>query len=1849
MSIDSGSNADKALGAFGSSGLKIDQKVQTEAGGRVYLLVTRGDQKFRLSAEGLFGNRLQEMAGRNLNQQQMLKISAMVDHVFFSTGTPIKGPRTLNIQFSENIGEHVKRLCEQRAESFGDNSAEFVKHTSFGKEHTSDYVQHIAESYYTLCRSWDELGGKIENVENQLEGLRGEKESRAQEGVGEANLRVDFKQEQIDEAKGAIENLKLDLIDAGQSLQGAPDDATLRDLVQKLSAEVGQKSEQLRQLQSEKEGALSDRDALQAKLQSQEANFQEQLSFLGAANSQLTRQVGDTSNQARASTAELDQLRAALSELRGQLDESQKYGDTLSQKNRQLEQARGASDSSLHKLQSEIDELGAKLKESQEGEKSSSAENLALRATQNSHLQAIGDLERKIGEKEGELSELRSDRSNLEAQSDQTRGELVKIQDKLREEIKELKSASGQQKETIKRLEHTGAKLDLEISAKQSQIDQLLNDKNSLKKDKDALTSERNALRDESALHRGRAEEYQSQIKVLTSSKESLTGLQESLSSETKTLRESLIKAESALRDKTNLLESQGDTIKDLLEQGARAKDETRDLKAHSQQLQDQIKELTGSQQKLTGMREDLQGQLDKALDDLRVKEKTLENHEGKLGQLGKSVDELKGREKDLKNQISELNSAKSEISGNQQKLSAEREKLQGALDKSQGELRQKEIDLQKEKLQVQNLEGELQRSKGQGAELENKSAQFNKLNDELRDKIRQLTDTNTQLSGQQSQLSKENKNLQENLSQSESTIAQQKGQIGQLDSKINTAKSEISALTGEKRELGRDVEELKQREFLLQNTIDALTKKNQALNSIVKDDPSVPELNKLIEKMEADRLLYVNRLTTNDILYNSAGVNLDELRSFIADVAGKSELSPELINNFTTAALCLEARGSSEWKTALEKHPELESKVPPQLQALAAGIQSSVTANTAKSEQIIGDCKRILQQTQVSPEAMAKTKLAIDNSMREIVRNLVSNKGVDAQALDLNQLRGQLLRPDSILSKVVGTFDPKVKEQLCFLSYYQNIFEHIDQRRVGQSLSTHEQWQFLYDTKGSTSTLFQPKPENLLHLVNALNETRLKGATLTSNQMPQLGDIFGMMNSDKPSANMFSPTGSGKTAIVELTMALTRKLTDHPPQFYYISSIPSTVEGVHSYLFGDPGLKITQENGVYKMAVQDTSSKDQRKIVFIDEAHRISSACEVSINGSEAQNVRITATPSTRSSLLADRGSEMSHQVQVLSDSYSAGFGQQLTKQEQTLQLGQMRELLDTRLKGLNTKSADQLQADIANTAREVQNRGERLADSLKGLATDEGVRKLGLAGMHLGQFKMYIGQVRDIYLGKRTHLDPNVAKYGTLYSGMQQTRDALSGIDREIGAIDALKSANFARQNQLDNFQKDQQQVPQLKELLKSIEQFSIGNQADSFSVIAQKAARFNIAPKGVDTELLPAARIRSVAQAAFKQQAEALGGAVANEIAQSQFLKGVEERRSFTNLSRIIGGNYSQVECKSLDQIGGMLDQMRGKLGQKNQIILPNFVLADNQVGGVIDKLKSKLQLGDETAFLYTDKKGEKIVRLGKQEAPLGKFSQDKLASASRFVMLYDERTSAGGDYEDISKNNAQDGAFKQFVLFNSQGVDSLGRSLKTDTLVQALGRMREGSRGASRDNVETHLFGDQPNFNSSLPERSLFGRLQAAQEDSYRESDIHEVANRLTGAVTRAYTLTTGGLPAGETLGVYSKVANALSGAGDAELAALQRLQGEILSDKPLQSVGAVMNLLGSLGIEKEVQKRMQAGLESLLRGELPASEGASLTRSGELLSGVTGLLQEAVYTNLALTRLSKSGAFAARAA
>lgn len=1849
MSIDSGSTAGKTLGAFGSSDVKIDQKVQTEAGGRVYLLVTRGDQRFRLSAEGLFGDRLQEMAGRTLNQQQMVRISAMVDHVFFASGTPIKAPRTLNVQFSENIGEHVKRLSEQRAESFGDNSAEFVKHASFGSEHVFDYVQHIAESYYTLCRDWSEMGGRVHNAENQLESLRDEKEKTAQEGLGDADLRLEFQEQKIDRASGDVESLKLELIDAGDSLEQRPDDPTLRDLVGKLSGEVGQKSEQLRQLQREKEGLIDDRDALRAKLRSQEQNFQEQLASLSGANSQLTRQVGDAAAQSRVDTKELDQLRAALSELRGQLDESQKYGDNLAEKNRQLEQTQGESGSLLGKLQLEIDQLGSQLQESRAGESASRAESSALRDSENSHLVLIGQLERKIGDKEQELSQLRSDHSNLEAQANQTRGELVKIQDKLRDELKELKSAAGQQKETIKHLEQKGAKLDLEIVDRQSQIDQLQKEKEGLKKERESLVDERAQLRAESGQHRARAEDLEAQVKALASSKEDLTGLQEQLTDQTNALRETLSRAQVELRDKTARLESQEGTIKDLREEGDRAQEESRDLKARGQQLQEQIQELATSQRKLTDERSDLQAKLDRAHQELRAGQENLQKGEGKLDQLEKTVEELKGREKELKGQISDLSASQLELTADRQSLSAERQKLQGALDSSHSQLRQKEGELQKERQQVGDLSKELQRAKDKSAELEGRGGQLDHLNDELRSKIRQLTDANTQLTGQQSQLSKDNKSLQESLSHSEGTIAQQKGQIGQLDAKISEAQSEVRALTREKRELGNEVEGLKQREFLLQNNIEALTKKNQALNSIVKEDPSVPELNRLIEKMEADRLLYVNRLTTNDILYNSASVNTDELRSFLGDVAGKSELTPELVNNFTTAALCLEAKGNREWLTTLQKHPELEAKIPPQLQALAAGIQGTVATNTAKSEQIISDCKRILQQTQVSPETMAKTKLAIDNSLREIVRNLVSNKGVDAQALDLNQLRGQLLLPNSILSKVVNAFDPKVKEQLCFLSYYQNIFEHIDQRRVGQSLSTHEQWQFLYDSKGSTSTLFQPKPENLLHLVNALNETRLKGATLTSNQMPQLGEIFGMMNSDKPSANMFSPTGSGKTAIVELTMALTRKLTDTPPQFYYISSIPSTVEGVHSYLFGDPGLKVTQENGVYKMAVQDSTTKDQRKIVFIDEAHRISSACEVSINGAAAQNVRITATPSTRSSLLADRGAEMSQQVQALSDRYSAGFGQQLTRQEQTQQLGQMRVLLEQRLKGLNTKSTDQLQADIAGTAREVEQRADRLAEALRGLATDEGVRRLGLAGMHLGQFKMYIGQVRDIYLGKRTHLDPNVAKYGTLYSGMQQTREALVGIDRERGAIDALRSDNYARQNQLVNFQKDQQQVPQLKELLRSIEQFSSDGKPEQFSNIALRAARFNIAPKGVDTELLPAARIRSVAQTAFKQQAEALGGAVANEVAQSQFIKGVEERRSFTSLNRIIGGNYSQVECKSIDQIGPMLDQMRGKLGQKNQIILPNFVLADQQVGGVIDQLKSKLQLGDETAFLYTDKKGEKMVRLGRQEAPMGKFSQEKLASAGRFVMLYDERTSAGGDYEEISKNNAQDGSFKQFILFNSQGADSLGRSLKTDTLVQALGRMREGSRGANRDNVETHLFGDQPEFASALPERSLFQRLQTAQEESYRESDIHEVANRLTGAVTRAYTLTTGGLPAGETLGVYSKVANALTSAGDAELAALQRLQGEILSDKPLQSVGAVMSLLGKLGIENEVQKRMQTGLESLLRGELSASDGASLTRSGQLLGGVTELLQEAVYTNLALARLTKAGAFAARAA
>ncbi len=119
-------------------------------------------------------------------------------------------------------------------------------------------------------------------------------------------------------------------------------------------------------------------------------------------------------------------------------------------------------------------------------------------------------------------------------------------------------------------------------------------------------------------------------------------------------------------------------------------------------------------------------------------------------------------------------------------------------------------------------------------------------------------------------------------------------------------------------------------------------------------------------------------------------------------------------------------------------------------------------------------------------------------------------------------------------------------------MAYYQSVVQS-GGRRAGKALSTHDQWKFLYDKSSSASTLFEPKAENLLHLVDTLNQTRLKGSTLSSDQMNQVNDIFSMMNGNRPSSNMFAPTGFGKTAIVELTMALTNKIAAKAPQFYYV------------------------------------------------------------------------------------------------------------------------------------------------------------------------------------------------------------------------------------------------------------------------------------------------------------------------------------------------------------------------------------------------------------------------------------------------------------------------------------------------------------------------------------------------------------------------------------------------------------------------------------------------------------------------------------------------------------------------
>lgn len=1738
MSINTQANAGKISSQ--SQDVHINERVLYKDG-RAYLQVTSGERRFRLSAEGLFDTQLQKYHGESkaLTSEQLETITEMVKNVFFAQGAgAIKGPRTLNIGFASNIHDKVKEMSAKDSKTIG---AGAVHHTSFHGEgkHIEGYTGHVAESYYTLCRTFGEVQNKLTLSEDELTGLHNQREAVAQEGIEKNTTQIDVNNERADELTNRRNDLTVELSDVTDQLKNDPTSPELQNRVDELEHKIGDLSGQLELLKGDNARLQGENDTLREKLSAQEKDFKDQLAQLQEQNRNLQSQVGDLGRKSESgdqATLELDNLRKELGDLQNKLQDSDKENKRLSDdkgqlqdKIKDLETSGGKNSNELTGLKNELEEVKGKLSESQ-------TQTEGLQGDKENLSKKLEELETKLKDKTEQGAGDSEKLDDLNAQLEKLRGDLAGAQTELGASNEKLGTTEGERDKAVGEREDLSGKLS-EAMGKIADLERAI-------ADKDDEISKLRAERD-------------------------LVGADKDAS-------------QKAL---TDLLHASQDEVKDLKAQNKDQQKELGDLKSKLQDVEGSLGEKSG------------------ALTQLQEKHDRLE----------KESEELKAKSKEQEKELGDLRS----------KL----ENSEGALSEKSGALNQ-----------LQDKQSRLEKELGDLAQL----------NQRLRTEVSDLQGANVGLTKDRNEFKVKAESLQDQVNANAEKIRSDEAEIKKLKATIGETKAEIRSLKGENDKLETDVKKLTLENDLNQETIKSLNSKNIALKELIEHDPTLPaELKGLVDKMEKERLLYVNRLGSNDILYNNGQLSLDDLKSVVKDMTSSKELSPEAVNTFTTAALCLEARGVSQWRDALKENSELAKKIPSQLQALATGSKGVVDLNLAKYDKGISEVAKTFGQSKASDQQYELASKTIDNAMRDLVKTLLGNQGVDAQALGLRRIGSEILKPNSILSKVLATYDPKVKEQLCVMSYYQRILDKRELRRPGNALSTHEQWKFLYDKNSSSSTLFTPKHENLLHLVDTLNETRLQGSTLTNEQMPQLEEIFGMMNGNRPSANMFSPTGSGKTAIVELTMALTKKISAKPPEFYYISSIPTTVNGVHSHLFGELDKK--NQDGVFQININDKTTSD-RRIVFVDEAHRIPAASEIYINGKPAQNVRITATPAMRSSLLTEKGSDMVGQVQDLGRRYSSAFANDATQQVQKQHLDNLRQVLKTKLSQLDptaiNSSKQELQSgkdalDKLLTARKEKyasyNNRQKLLD-----ITGNDNKIQGFFTLFLNYQEKKLSNKPDAYNGQ---METTAQKY--LNSSNAKIRAMMGDILSSDAAVIQQRDKNGGLERQLKELGELQKSGEELQSLQGELDKLKGDISPKLYSAMVERAQSNGIeASSNLTLEQLAATRLQGVAKSAFAQQAQTLQAAVSTESRGATFLAGVEERRSAANLSNLISDRYEQVNCKKLGDLSGFFSKLEGKLGRKNQIILPNFVVQDGQIDGVVKQMKETLKLQDDVAFLYTDAKGAKQVVVGKNKMLLSKFSEKPHSEISKYVMLYDERTSAGGDYENISKNNKDDDSFRQFLLLNSQTTDTLDAKPKTDTLVQALGRMRVGSRGGNRDNVETYLFGDRPSFDTA--EDSLFNSLQTVQEAGYRDSDIHEVANRLAGAVARAYSLTTDGKPQSETLKLYSKVASGLNKATGEKLNRLASLGQEVVGGKPLKSVDAMMEILKEFNLERDTLDRLRAGLERKLSGSGPVETDEQRADESKSFGAITEMLQEAVYTNSAIRRLADTGAFASAA-
>ncbi len=192
----------------------------------------------------------------------------------------------------------------------------------------------------------------------------------------------------------------------------------------------------------------------------------------------------------------------------------------------------------------------------------------------------------------------------------------------------------------------------------------------------------------------------------------------------------------------------------------------------------------------------------------------------------------------------------------------------------------------------------------------------------------------------------------------------------------------------------------------------------------MIAHDPSVStELRGMVDEMKKKDLLFLNNLSSNDILYNSAAIPSPILLKTTADIASRKTLTPQDISTFTTAALCLESQSDLSWRAKLKENPELLQKVPPQLQALAEDRQPGIKLDLAQSKQSIDQLQKIFENIAPTEREIKTATSIVENTMRSLIRQTLGNSGVDKPPLDLSRPIRADLRSQFPLQQSFGDF----------------------------------------------------------------------------------------------------------------------------------------------------------------------------------------------------------------------------------------------------------------------------------------------------------------------------------------------------------------------------------------------------------------------------------------------------------------------------------------------------------------------------------------------------------------------------------------------------------------------------------------------------------------------------------------------------------------------------------------------------------------------------------------------------------------------------------------------------------